>query len=567
MAYDPGARTVTDTVEIPTGRRTWALAAHEQLLYIGMWGQDPGQGNFYRLDTASMALSALPKIRNTAEFWALAVADDGVVYAGTDRAGVVAIYVPRTNGLGDLVYRPAPGHVTALAVHGMTVYAGAGRRSAGLAAVHRATQDARDLLPTELAGAVGVYDLVVTDDLVVASTQGDPARMAVIDRADPGRYDIVEPEGEAILGALVVDDDRVFAAGAPSGNVYAVDRTTKALETVATPVPGVPVRRMFRAGQGLLGVSAPGIVWDHDLGTGSTVLTDLVAAGAPGGAERAQSLAVADSYFAVGTNNAIELHDLASGASRGRVVVPGEPKAMIAVGDVLYLALYPHGDLRRYDPASGEVTLAADWPDVQSRPRAIAYDPRDGRLLVATLSDFAGGGALVVFEPAGDVLRVHTDPLSGRQPVESVAYFEGQAIIGGRGNDARLAAVDPATGQKAWEVVPAAGSGSITGLALHGRHVYVLTGDGVLTVVDARTRERVYRADVLASAAGELTVAGGHVWAVGTNELVQIAPGLFRRQTVADRLAMRALTRPLVRADHRGRVYVLAGSDVLRVTV
>lgn len=558
---------MTGTVEIPTGRRTWAMAAHEHLLYLGMWGQDPGQGNFYRLDTRSMGLTALPTIRNNVEFWALAVADDGVVYAGTDRAGVVAIYVPRTNQLGDLVYRPAPGHVTAVGVHGMTVYAGAGRRAAGLAAVHRATQEARDLLPTELADAVGIYDLAVTDDLLVASTQGDPARAALIDRQDPARYEVVEPEGQSILGALVVDDTRVFMAGVPSGSVYAVDRATASVETVATPVPGVPVRRAFRTDGGLLGVSAPGLVWEHDLDSGETVVTDLVAAGAPGGPERAQSLAVADTYFAVGTNNAIELHDLATGASRGRVVVSGEPKAMLAVGDALYLALYPHGDLRRFDPESGEAELVADWPDVQSRPRAIAYDPRNERVLVATLSDFAGGGALVVYEPASDDLRVHTDPLSGRQPVESVTHFEGQAIIGGRGDDARLAAIDPTSGQKAWEVVPAAGAGSITGLALHGRHIYVLTGDGTLTVVDARTRERVYRADLLASAAGEVTVAAGHVWAVGTNELVQIAPGLFRRQTVAERLAMRALTRPLVRADRQGRMYVLAGSDVLRVTV
>ena len=553
-------------MEIPTGRRTWAMAAHGRLLYLGMWGQDPGQGNFYRLDTDRMRVEALPTVRNTQEFWALAVADDGVVYAGTDRAGAVAIYDPRTNRLGDLIYHPRPGHVTALAVEGMTVYAGAGRRETGLVAIHRATADFRNILPPELAGPVGVYDLATTDDLIVAATQSEPARIAVMQRGDPSRYEIIQPDGEAILGAIVIDDERVFASGMRSGRLYAYDRSTRDVEMVATPVANVPVRQAFRTDSGILGVSAPGLVWEHDLSSGDTEITDLLTAGAPGGPERAQSLAVGRSHFAVGTNNAIELHDLAGGASRGRVVVPGEPKAMIAVGEAFYLAMYPNGDLWRVDPEQGQAREVADWVDIQNRPRAMAYDPRHRRFLIATLSDFAGGGALVVHEEEGEVLRVHTDPLGDRQPVESVTYFEGQAIIGGRGTDARLAALDPATGRRAWELVPSPGSGSITGLVLHGRHIYVLTGDGRLTVVDARSREIIRRMDVLDSAAGELAVAARHVWAVGTDELVQIAPGTFQRRTVADGLAMRALTRPHVRADDRGRVYVLSGSDVVRVT-
>lgn len=565
--FDLAVRRVVRMVTIPTGRRTWAMAAAGDDLYVGMWGQEDGEPNFYRLATGTATLTALPVVRNRREFWALAAAPDGTVYAGTDRRGVVAVLDPRTGALSEITYKPAPGEVTALAATDDVVYAGAGRRSAGLVAIDRANGRATDILPSELAGAVGVYALRAADTVIVAATQGEPARIAVMERKDPRRYRIVEPDGESILGALVVDQERIFASGMRSGHLYEYGRATGELHRRATPVANAPVRRSFRTPDGVLGVSAPGLVWEHDLGSGTTSVVDLASVGADAAPERPQSLAVARTYFAVGTNNAVVLHDLEDGDVRRRVIVPGEPKAMAAVGDTLYMAMYPNGDLWRYDPADEEPRLAADWPDVQSRPRSMVYDPGAKRMLVGVLSDFAGGGALVMYEPAGDKLRVHTDPLSGRQAVDSVTYFEGAAILGGRGTDARLASVDPSSGKRSWEIVPAPGKGSVTGLAVHGRHIYGLTTEGDLFVVDARSRQVLHRARVVPGAAGELAIARGHVWASSADTLVRIVPGTFQRHTAARGLAMAALGRAVARRDADGRVYVLSRSDVVRVTL
>lgn len=574
VAFDPGADAVVDTVEIPTGLRTWAMATLGSSVYLGMWGSPAGQPNLYRYDTASGRVTGHATVPSRGELWALAASPEGrTLYAGTRRTGTVYLVDPDNGALGEVAF-PAPegSQVTALIGTHPTLYAGTGRGQAELVAIDRPTGEATSILPAELAGAVGVYDLAVDAEVVVAATQGDPARLAVVDRADPSSYRVVEPGGEAILGSVVLDGEAVFFAGLESGTLYRLDRGSGEVDALAVPVPGAPTRRLFRTDRGLLGVAGPGLVWSYDLDGGEPEVTDLQAAGAEGGPERPQSLAVGAAHAAVGTNNAVELHPLDGGRSR-RVVVPGEPKTMTALGprvgdeDAFYLAVYSNGQALRLAPDADAPWLIADWPDVQNRPRVIHRHADSRRLLVGTSSDFAGGGALVVIEQAVEGLDVHTDPLGDRQAVESLASFGDLALVGGLGDDARLAGWDPVAGRKRWETVPVPGGGAITGLAADGGTVHVLTAGGALVAVDADSRRVTGRRDLPLGRAGELLLADGWLYAVGSEALARVDPSTLEHEVLVGGLAATGLfTRPLVRRDADGRLYLFAGLDLLRVT-
>lgn len=568
VELDLAGHTVVDTVTIPTGLRTWAMTALGSSLYVGMWGSPSGKPNLYRLDVDTGRIHGHAAVPSRGEFWALAASPEGrTLYAGTRRTGVVFLVDPDNGALGEVGF-PAPedSQVTALIGTHPTLYAGSGRRRAGLVAIDRPSSAATSILPEELADAVGIYDLTVDADVVVAATQGDPARLAIIDRTEPGSYTIVEPGDEAILGGLVLDGDTLFFAGIQSGTLYRVGRDGGDLEELAVPVPGAPTRRMFRTTAGLLGVSGPGLVWSYDLDRDEVALTNLLDAGAEGGPERPQSLAVGREGAAAGTNNAVQLHPFDGGSSR-RVTVPGEPKSMTAVDGAVYLAVYSNGQALRLDPGADEPVLVADWPDIQNRPRIIHRHAGSGRLLVGTSSDFAGGGALVVIDEAGHGVTLHTDPLGDRQAVESLASHGDLALVGGLGDDARLAGWDPAAGQKRWEAIPVPGGGAITGLAADEQRLFVLTAQGALVTVDPDSHRATDRRDLPLGKAGELLLTDGWLYAVGTHALVRVDPATLAHDTLVDGLDATLFTRPLVRADPQGRLYLFADMDLARLAL
>jgi len=565
--YDPARRLVTDTLLIPTGLRCWAMAAIGADVYIGMWGTRGGEANLYRFDATRRRLEGSRPLDQA--YSSMAASPDGrTLYLGTARSGVVFAYDIATRRVRRLAFAdPTGSEVTAVAATADTVYVGLGRRRAGLVAIDRASGAARHILPPELRDGVGVYSLRVTELLVVAATQAEPARVGVIDRHNPASYRIVEPPGEHAVGAVEVDGRSVYFSGIASGTLYRMDRRTGALEALSTPVAHVPTRRSVRVANRLLGVTAPGIVFSHDLPTGEVTLTDLVGAGAQGGVERPQSLAVAGEDVVVGTNNAAEVH-AADGSGSRRVVISGEAKTATAVGARAYLATYPNGQLWEVRGA-GAAARVANWADVYNRPRAIHHDAAAGLLLVVANADFAGGGALVVTDDAGSLLHVHPDPLGGGQEPNAVTSLPGAvAVVGGIGDDARLAAVEARTGRRLWATVPVPGGGRLSGLAAIGGTVYGLARDATLFALDAATRKVTASRNLTAGRTGELLAADGALYGVDGRRLVRIDPVTLATTVLARGLVHVAFTpNPPVRVDAGGRLYVFSGTDLLRVSV
>lgn len=567
-AYDPVRRVVTDTHRIPTGLRCWAMASVGAQLYLAMWGTQDGQDNLYRFDTATRTLHGSRPVDGT--YLSMTVGPDGkVVYLGTTRPRVVYVWRPDTGAVSTLKFDdPTGSEVTALAATAHTLYVGLGRKRAGLVAIDRASGAGRHILPAELAGGVGVYALRVSGEVVAAATQDEPARLGLLDRDDPADYRIVDPGGEHALGALAFHQRMVYFSGIATGTLYAFDQATGELESLATPVPAAPTRWTRRVGTALVGVTAPGLVFDYDLESGQVTRTDLVAVGATGGVERPQSLAVTGrgERIVVGTNNAAQIHR-GGGPSR-RVVLSGEAKTATTVGDAAFLATYPGGQLWRVatdEPAEPE--RVANWTDTYNRPRAIHHDPDADLLLIVANADFAGGGALVVTATDGTLLAVHPDPLSDGQEPNAVTALDGVALVGGAGDDARLAALDPRTGQRLWETVPVPGGQRISGLAARDGAVWGLTRNATLFRMDASTRAVTRTVTLESGRTGELVVHSDAVYAVDGRRLVKCHLRTLFPTPMVTGIAHRAFTpNPPLRLDARGRLYLFDGTDLLRVT-
>ncbi|MEX0658757.1 MAG: PQQ-binding-like beta-propeller repeat protein [Egibacteraceae bacterium] len=572
--YDPARRVVTATRRIPTGLRCWGMATIGRRLYLAMWGTGDGEDNLYCFDTDARTLEGFRPVK--AVYLSMAVGPDGqVVYLGTTRSGVVHAWRPDTGAVSELRFEDTSGsEVTALAATAHTLYVGLGRKQAGLVAIDRSSGAARHILPRELAGGVGVYSLAVSGEVIAAGTQDQPAAIGLLDRDDPADYRIIDPGGEHAIGAIAFHERMVYFSGISSGTLYGFDQDRGELASLATPVASTPTRRTRRLGTALVGVTAPGVVFDYDLESGGVIRTDLLAAGAEGGVERPQSLAVIgpeaagdDAVVVVGTNNAAQVHG-GGGSGARRMVVSGEVKTATAIGPAAYLATYPSGQLwRTTGGPAWHAEQVADWPDAYNRPRAIHHDAEAGLLLIAANADFTGGGALVVTDSSGTLLHVHADPLGEGQEPNAVTAFEGAAVLGGVGDDARLVALDPRTGRRLWGTVPVPGGGRISGLACRDRAIYGLTRNATLFRLDATTREVTKTVTLAGGRTGEVLVHGDAVYAVDGRRLVKCHLRTLYPTPLMTGIAHVAFTpNPPLRLDARGRLYLFDGTDLVRVT-
>lgn len=117
-----------------------------------------------------------------------------------------------------------------------------------------------------------------------------------------------------------------------------------------------------------------------------------------------------------------------------------------------------------------------------------------------------------------------------------------------------------------WRMVPAAGRGEITGLAVVAPHLHVLVVDGTYLVVDLRDGKLLHSARILERPAGELAAGTGGLYAVSRDRLVRLDVSSHRPQTLLSGLAARLFERPRVTVDEAGAVYLVGGSDLLRLT-
>lgn len=567
--YDLDARTVTATVDVPTGAGAWGVTAgHAGDVYLGQFGAR-GQANLYRLDRGTNQLEGVAAL-DVQYIWDLAVAADGKVY-GVTSPDMVFEYDPGTRLARDLgVIRHPPEALRSVEAAGRTVFAGGNTEGrAMLLAIDPVSRQRSSILPPQLAGHHTVYTLATSDRFLAAGTRGPSAvnpALAVLALADHRVVATVDVPGESLIDAIAVADDEVFFTTRISGALYRYGLGDRQLRKLATPVPNAETRAVFLHRGQVVGASASGGVWTHDIATGRTDVVDLLDAGSPPRPELAQSIAAGGGTVYVGGNFGFQLRDLATGQSR-RLFVGGEPKDIAIGRETVYLALYPGAEVWEYAPGADEARKAAQLPVQQNRPVAAHYEPDSGRVLVSTVSDRLGGGALNVFDPATGGQANYVNPFGDAQHPAGIATAGRTAFIGGSGPHPSLAAWNLDTGQKLWQLDrPVPDAEAMIGLVASGPRLYGYTLNGWFLVVDLATTTVVHRAQA-PHRGGSLAVSGEFVYGVDSDALFRFHLQTFQHEVVLGDLASRIWGWPFMAADEQGNLYVIKGSDVLQVRV
>jgi hypothetical protein len=414
---------VTATTTIPAGRRTWATAQIGNQVYAGQ--QVASGDNLYRYSTAASGdrvATAVAEFPTGGEFWTLAADAQDRLWAGT-RAHLnasVRAAVELGNGRDDgrhVVHRIAPSSgratpvtfcmpdpfttgagvradVKQLASVGQTLYVGTGQLQGGarLYAFEPGNredvplEDVRDLTPTNVRSATGIFAMRANAQYVAFGTQttsGATARLVVIDRAtERVRVNVALP-GETRVDAVHLRGDRVAAAGF-SGRVYEAPIPASGTTTLTTHEP--PVVDQFHrfvellGNGGLRGVTQRGVVWTLPPG-GEPELANLVDTGAPAAPGLPHSLHAGPTDVAVGGSSVITLRSGADGDAESRTVpIRGEAKAMTAnaAGDT-YAATYPNAELWRLDAGESDAERVGSWTSQFLRPADADHDGRRDR--------------------------------------------------------------------------------------------------------------------------------------------------------------------------------------------
>lgn len=568
--FDVATSSVTAEVAIPVGTNLFVQAiapAGDHEAYIGTLGAR-NNTNLYHYDIATDTLTGVAAL--DMHMRGVTVAPDGMVFAVGEPSRVYA-YDPASGAVSQLP-TPDPAAQTSYSVVATdsTVFVGTGNFTAGnstprLTAIDRATGEMRSLLPPELSDATIVFSMRIAGNTLLIGTYGaESAGFAAIDLADYSRYDVHVLPGLKIVDAIGVLGTSAYFTTRYSGNLWRYDLTTGDLTETTGPQAGFPHWSVSGLDGRLIGVSVNS-VWTHDPATGQSDVHNLVAAGATGQPQQMQSMAARDGKVMVAANWNVGVRDIASG-KLDTFNVPGEAKDMVFVGDSLYLAMYTIAEIWRYDLRTEAPVRVAKLPPEQNRPTAIAYDGKLDAVLVATGSDFTGGGALAVLDRASGNVMTYEDPFGPGERIVAVAALDGTAVIAGaRGN---LAGVDPMTGAELWRLdrfladrIPGGGlaahRGSIYGITVGGR-IFAMSTDGVI-------REEAPRG-VQASARLFATGRDG-LYGATSSQLFAIDPQTCAARVLIDDLGTQGFNGPDVTIDERDRVYVMKGFNALQVTV
>ncbi|WP_328468765.1 outer membrane protein assembly factor BamB family protein [Streptomyces sp. NBC_00448] len=564
-----------------------ALAADPtgRYLYVGvLLKADQGGPNLFRWDLTTPDQPAVAVGRTEdRDIRDLAVAPDGTVYAVgglPGKAPALWEYDPATGAVTNLgVPDPNATLARAVAASQDTVFFGAGSILAGgggasrasLFAYDRAARTFASVVPKEMEQDPSMRELAVMGDQLVVSTSGavEPGKIAVMELEDLSSYTLVTTQSDTIK-SFTWDDDRVYFA--TESGVQAYTKADRTIAPVAFSGPDLgEIWGLDHIDGDLEVVSGYGFVAEIDLAAKTSVVTDLLAAGAPASPQLGMGIAAGGGYVYVGGNGGVARHDRRTGEVVN-LLVPGEAKDAEVIRGSLYTGQYDAQGIWRYDPAArnAQPHQVANFPSQQNRPLDTSWDLADQLLLVAVQSDTEGGGALWTYSPRTGKSASYVNPIDDVQMVRAVANEGGVAYLGGDnaaagGPTPAVVAVDPVTGRERWRIDPRQPAG-VAALAVQGRYLYGLGRKGGLFVIDVRTRTLVHTADVSAVCTGfaAMVVNRGTVYGVSDTTLFRVHPRTFAVSTVVAGINGAWYSGPHVNAEG-GLLYTLRDRNLVEV--
>ncbi|MGH3727657.1 MAG: hypothetical protein ACRDTU_02775 [Micromonosporaceae bacterium] len=551
---DPFAGKVLRRFTLPDAQGSWGVTVHRDgTVYAATYGK----GELFRLRYGADAAEGLGRPNQYTSFlWQVDTSAKGQACTGTydgfHPGGLppasLACWDPATGDWRDYgTFAVDATYVRATAVLGNTAYAGLGPKGPRLFAVELTSGDKREIpLPEPLASAD-------TGFLYEIDTVGDRWLVVRDDHFHGFLYDTVNGtwrdlgiwSGQSVT-ALDDEGNFVYVRGLRDAKLVSHNvHTGKSVETPVTRHGIKGVERVTDPDTGhsmIVGVVPSGLFTRHDTVTGESTVEDIAGlVGTP----------VTPRATAVGPDGRVYVTGYFSGGLAAfdpstrqwdfrRFGHQGE--GMVTHGGKLYLGTYTSARLWEYDPAQPwndggnprEVGNLLD--DAQDRPYAMASA---GQYVAMGTQPGYGefGGAVGIYHPASGDLRSYRNVVP-EQSVHSLTYHDGvlyggSAAFGGtgtqpRGGDARLFAMNPATGEKLWDAVPVPGEKSISGLTVDADgHLWGVTA-GTLFEFDPATQTTL-RTKVLASfdwnvgewnpIATKVSFSDGHLYATARGKV------------------------------------------------
>ena len=431
--------------------------------------------------------------------WDVTPGADGEVFVGTYPGCRVVRYRDK-EGFSDVGRGPlveGENYVRCVAYHAASgkIYAGVGSH-AHLIELDAKTGEKRELLAEKTSGQQAVYSLGVVPD----EKSGDRLLAWVTDRNLTLVYNLRTRQLEREIPTQSVkavvrapDNEKVYFSDGERLKCFDLDKPNDPPQDLARCV-GANAMRWLDADH-LCVMTRYGLV-DYDAKSGTVQGRSLEIPPQP---IPIQSIELGPDgkmwmggFLAGGTT----AFDPATGKSeehRGMSQI----ERIGVLGDELYLGVYPHARLYRFDPAKA---WDADNPhkigqiEGQSRPIAMLGVPALQKVFVGTVPEYGTlGGHLMMYDPKSDGLQDYGQAVAN-QSVVSLAYADGlviggSAICGGLGmkpseKEAKVFGWDATAGKKSFELVPVPGAGAITCLINGpGKNVWGVA-DATLFILD-----------------------------------------------------------------------------------
>ncbi|MCM3123837.1 MULTISPECIES: hypothetical protein [unclassified Mesobacillus] len=511
----------------------WGVkVAADGTVYLGGYNK----GYLYRYLPQSDDLINLghPVSSTDAVLYPMDIASDGKIFGGAYSSGSVYQYDPDTNEFTDFG-RMAEGQSwvrsTVYDEKNNKIYAGVGSK-AHLIEYDIATGEKRNILPSQYADIISVYDMGLVDGKLFAQKE-NAFEMFIIDtetgelveatNGDTGEKTFDIPESSRGISGKSPIANKVYFTH--YGILYEYDLDTNTFKSLNVDIKGSAISYKFLQlneegfpGYSLVGLSGNGgKMYKYNLETGNLKLTDLVLPSEP----------VLIHDLSKGPDGKIYSTGYLPGNMSSYVPTTGETirydgisqsEGMANLNGKMYMGIYPNAKIYDFDPFMEWNRTDSNSPlnpnllfSLEKNPDIPGYTPQDRAFAMLGVEDynqlFIGtvpkngnlGGAFTIYEPGtGKDPEVHWNLIED-QSIISLVYkdgkvFGGTTVAGGQGSvptttEAKLFVWDVEKREKTAEFVPVAGKRGLTALTVGPDGNIWGMADGVLFKMNPETNE------------------------------------------------------------------------------
>ncbi|GAA3928636.1 hypothetical protein GCM10023085_07320 [Actinomadura viridis] len=486
---------------LPGALGTWAVTAGpDGSAFIGSYSS--GKAFHWTWGASSVTDLGTPLPGETF-IWSVAADREGRFYGGTSPGGRLFQYDPATKNVRDygrLVAGEQYVRSLDVAPDG-TVYAGVGAH-ANVVAVDPGTGDKKPIaLPAGLDTDQYAYDVRVIGRYLAVrfAASASAGELWVYDLAKGAWTHHVT--GVSSVGLVAHGNRLLFLRG---GDVTALDPRTGSLQKIAVVESAMLLHAVgLVSGNDLLvKANTGGMLWRVGLRSGRVESFRADLSEQPTAPESLAPGPDGKIYGSGYLSGGLASYDPATGAMVGYKGV-GQMEGMVTIGDKLYMGEYPRAQIYEYDPAEpwAPGTNPRRIMDLsgQRQDRPFAMINAGGVLAIGTVpSSGVLGGVLAFYDPSTGKSRVLDDVVPTHSIVglthhDGVVYGTtsvwGGSGIGPKEYDAKLVAVDVATGTVRYTTVPMPGERSFSGLTTDDKgHIWGYSTCGIFEF-DPATRK------------------------------------------------------------------------------